>query len=98
MPHVVHGPNAQLSHWIADQFPLGYLGYAVDVGASDGVSINTTWWLEKHLRWTVLSVEPNPQFLPALRAERAFVEACACDALPGKATFHVNTENPEAYS
>lgn len=98
MPHIPHGPNAQMSLWIADQFPAGYMGYAVDVGASDGKSINSTWWLEKFARWTVLSVEPNPQFTPALRAERAFIEVCACDAAPGKATLHVNLDNPEAYS
>lgn len=98
MPHVVHGPNAQLSRWIADQFPPGYVGYAVDVGASDGISINSTWWLEKNARWMVLSVEPNADFAERLRKERAFVEVCACDTLPGTATLHVNTDNPEAYT
>lgn len=98
MPHVPHGPNSQLSMWIADRFPPGFVGYAVDVGASDGKSINSTWWLEKVARWTVLSVEPNPDFAPALRKERAFVEVCACDAHPGEGKLHINLDNPEAYS
>lgn len=99
MPHVVHGPNTQLSGWIADQFPDGYRGYAVDIGASDGKSVNSTWGLEKENRWTVLSIEPNPEFAPALRKERAFVEVCAVGSeIRDRAIFHVNQDNPEAYS
>ena len=91
-------PNGHLSQWILDQFAREYLGWAVDVGASDGVSVNTTWALEKHHRWNVLSVEPNPDYIPQLTKERALVEQCACDCESGEATFHVHEQNPEAFS
>ena len=78
-------------------FPPGHPGYAIDVGASDGVSINTTFALEES-RWTVLSVEANPEFAPMLKKYRAFVEMCACGWRPGTAKFHINTDNPEAFS
>ena len=73
-----HPPNGYLSQWILDQFPEGYRGYAIDVGASDGVSVNTTWALERAHAWTVLSVEANPEFRDQLIRERAWVEMCAC--------------------
>jgi len=98
MPHTLWPPNIQLSQWIANQFPNGYQGHAVDVGASDGMSISTTWLLERGMGWTVLCVEPNPLFHEMLSAERAFIERCACDATPGTAPFHIHTDHPEAFS
>lgn len=92
-------PNGNLSQWILDQFPPGYRGYAIDVGASDGVSINTTWALEKHHGWMVVSVEANPDFYPTLKKERAWVEACALSYEPSdEHEFTVNPDNPEAFS
>jgi FkbM family methyltransferase len=99
MTHKFWGPNGDLSMLILKGFPNHYMGYAVDVGASDGVSINTTFLLERNFQWTVLSVEPNPYFTPFLKANRAFVEVCACGSKPQEsAAFHVHLENPEAYS
>lgn len=98
MPHVVCKPNVQLSDWIVDQFPAGYQGWCVDVGASDGISVNSTWKLEKEDRWTVLCVEANPDFGEMLRRERAFVEGCACADYEGRHAFSVNEDHPEAYS
>jgi FkbM family methyltransferase len=99
MTHKFWGPNGELSQMILKGFQNHYQGYAVDVGASDGVSINTTIMLEKNYRWTVLSVEPNPYFKPFLHANRAFVEMCACGSTPQEeAPFHIHLENPEAYS
>lgn len=94
----VLGVNGELSQWIADCFQEGYQGWGVDVGASDGISINTTWMLEKELHWTVISVEANPRFLKVLRQMRTFVESCACSDHVGEAVFHINDENPEAFS
>src|SRR3990172_8033364 len=91
--------NGMLSAWIQEQFPLDYQGDAVDVGASDGISINSTYWLEKKLRWAVLSIEPNPQFHKRLKELRAFVMTCACDREPKEsAEFKVFLHNPESYS
>ena len=98
MPHKQVAPNHTLSDMIAKYFDTGYVGHAIDVGASDGISVNTTFGLEKTRRWTVLSVEPNPEFWPVLTATRAFVEKCACSNFTGQATLHINREIPEAYS
>lgn len=98
MSHVKHPPNGHLSQWILDQLPKGYRGHALDIGASDGISISTTWALEKSHGWTCLCVEPNPEFHPSLLKERMFVERCACDSKPGTSVLHVNEVNPEAYS
>lgn len=99
MPHREHPPNGQLSAMILEHFPQDYLGYALDIGASDGVSVNTTYQMEKAHRWTVLCVEPNPQFWPRLRELRAFCAWCAVDAEPGtEVPFQIHLENPEAYS
>lgn len=95
---VVLGVNGELSQWIADCFREGYQGFGIDVGASDGISVNTTWALEKEFRWTIVSVEANPRFLPALRQMRTFVESCACSDHIGEAVFYINDENPEAFS
>lgn len=98
VPNREFGPNGELSAWIARQFPEGFQGYAVDVGASDGISISTTYVLEQN-RWTVLCIEPNPIFWPKLKARRAFVQTCACDREPReKALFYALDQNPEAYS
>ena len=98
MNHVRWPQNGLLAQWILDQFERGYLGHAIDVGASDGMSINTTWALEKVHHWTVLSVEANPEFLPMLLKERAFVASCACGNEPGDAVLHVHEQHPEAFT
>lgn len=33
-------------------------GFFIDVGANDGVSINSTYFLEKHLEWSGICLEP----------------------------------------
>lgn len=91
--------NASLSNWIQGQFPKGYKGYCIDVGASDGMFINSTWVLEKQHRWTVLSVEANPYLKPLLLKRRAFVKCCAVGSEPADdVDFHINSENLEAFS
>jgi FkbM family methyltransferase len=99
MTHRFFAPNGELSNMIRKHFPPDYLGHAVDVGASDGVSVNSTYLLEKLYRWTVLNVEANPYYKPFLVANRAFSEICACGAEAKDAEdFHVHLDNPEAYS
>jgi FkbM family methyltransferase len=97
--HMFYPPNGTVSTWIADQFPPGYVGYCIDVGASDGMSINSTYLLEKQHRWTVLSVEANPYYKHLLNECRAFVKMCAVAESPSDgADFHINLDNLEAYS
>jgi FkbM family methyltransferase len=91
--------NNGLAQWILDRFEPGYRGHAIDVGASDGISINSTWALEKSHGWTVLSVEANPEFADLLRKERIWVEMCACASEPEDAAeFYVHLGNFESYS
>jgi FkbM family methyltransferase len=92
-------PNGDLSEMIRKHFPADYHGHAIDVGASDGVSVNTTYVLEHRYRWTTLSVEANPHYRPFLYANRAFVEICACGKEPQDAApFYVHLDNPESFS
>ena len=98
-PHQVLGPNAQLSDFISDQFPPGHRGYGLDIGASDGISISSTYTLEKNYGWHILCVEPNPFFKELLHKHRTFIEICACDKESGDSVpFKVHADNPEAYS
>ena len=96
--HTLWPPNGELSNWIQAQFAPGFQGWALDVGASDGISVNSTYLLEKVGHWTVLCVEPNPVFSQTLLASRAMVAKVACDAAPGVKVFHSFDHNPEAYS
>ena len=96
--HKFWPPNNEVVEFILSEFDPGYVGYAIDVGASDGFSINSTYTLEIKDRWTVVSVEANPGFAQILRATRARVEMCACSDQPGEAVFSINTLNPEAFS
>jgi FkbM family methyltransferase len=98
MNHKVWPPNGNLSSYILDFFEPGYQGWGIDVGASDGVSINSTYCLERFNRWNILSVEANPDFAPLLKKERAFVEMCACADKPGEAVFHVHEQHAESLS
>lgn len=41
-------------------------GYFVDLAASDGITINNTWVLEKHLNWDGICIEPNMIFYDSL--------------------------------
>jgi FkbM family methyltransferase len=92
-------PNGPVNNWIAHQFPEGYRGYCIDVGASDGLFVNSTYLLEKDYRWTVLSVEANPAMKPLLVKHRAFVKICAVGPEPKDgADFHINLDNLEAFS
>ena len=98
MSHKAWPPNGALSSYILEFFEPGYQGWGIDVGASDGISINSTFGLEKFHRWNILSVEANPDFAPMLKKERAFVEMCACSHEPGEAVFHIHEQNPESFS
>jgi FkbM family methyltransferase len=67
--------------WLLEQFPEGYKGYAVELGAVDGTYISCTKLLEER-GWEVLCIEPNPFHQKELRAARKLVLQCACDNAP----------------
>ncbi len=45
-------------------------GYFVDLACADGVRINNTLFMERHLGWRGLLIEPNPHFHESVRAHR----------------------------
>ena len=99
MAHKRSPPNGVIAAIIAEQFPEKYRGWAVDVGASDGVSINSTWFLEKEAQWNVLSIEPNPFFREYLTKHRAWVECVAIDEIEGDdVEMTINERQPEVFS
>ena len=92
-------PNGEINNYILHQFPDGYRGYAIDVGASDGVLVNSTFVLEHYHCWRVLSVEANPYMKDLLNQFRLFVKMCAVGSKPADGVdFHINMDNVEALS
>lgn len=73
--------------YILRQFPEGYIGTAVDVGAGDGKTISNTLLLEEK-GWNVLCIEPNPDFEQELKALRKNVVMSACLAQAGEEDFY----------
>jgi FkbM family methyltransferase len=69
------------AEWIDLQFPPDFKGYAVELGALDGVNLSNTLHLEQR-GWTVLCIEPNPRHHEALTKNRKLVMRCACDSEP----------------
>ena len=96
--HAGVGYNGKLSEVIVNMLELDGPGWGVDVGASDGVTVNSTYGLEKTYGWNILSVEPNIDFAKSLRYHRAFVEFCACSDKPGRQVIRINDDNPEAFT
>jgi FkbM family methyltransferase len=45
-------------------------GYFVEFGATDGISLNNTYLLEKNFSWTGILAEPARMWFPALRMNR----------------------------
>jgi len=95
------GLHETTAEWVMLSFPRGYQGLAVDVGASDGVYESNTMILEES-RWTVLCIEPNPNFYTELKRRRCFPMWAACDAperINGAvADFHLHLDDPSCYS
>jgi FkbM family methyltransferase len=71
-------------------FPDKRGGVFADIGAHDGKSLSNTFYLEKHLGWTGLAVEPNPVVFKALSQERSCITVNACIGHPeGLTRFRV---------
>ena len=57
--------------WLAHEvYKLKRNGYFVEVGAGNGRKNSNTLWLEEHLDWKGICVEPNPEFKDALNKKR----------------------------
>lgn len=59
---------------IGDVLFKGRPGVFVDVGARDGITISNTYYLEKHLSWTGIAIEPHPDLFELLSQRRQ----CKC--------------------
>jgi FkbM family methyltransferase len=53
-----------------EYFKNRYNGVFVDVGANDGVSINSTLFFERYMKWKGLCIEPNPDSFEFLNRNR----------------------------
>lgn len=93
MPDLPEGSDHGQDQWIASQFPPEFKGYAVELGAYDGIHLSNTLKLERQ-GWEVLCIEPNPRWLPSLIANRAKVVACACDETAGLVAMREHPEVP----
>lgn len=99
LEHTYYQPNVRMSDWIQDQFRPGFRGYCIDVGASDGISTNSTYCLEFHNRWTVLSIEANPYYDDKLFKTRGLHRIVAiADKNADSSPFHIHLDNLEAFS
>jgi FkbM family methyltransferase len=74
-------------------------GVFVDIGASDGVSISNTCYLERDLGWSGLAVEPIPSVFARLSQARRcqLLNACITDR-SGKSRFTEVVDGVDMYS
>lgn len=72
-------------------------GYALEAGACDGIFKSTTACLEL-LGWTVLCVEANPEYFPALQANRRLARSVALGGSRLEGDFHINDSAPASHS
>lgn len=77
--------NENITHgqpdWIIAQFPDGFVGNAVELGALNGVYLSNTYKLEQ-LGWRCLCIEPNRFHQSQLVYNRKLVLCCSCGASP----------------
>jgi len=64
-----------------EQNGLKFDGFFVDLACADGVTINNTYFLEKHLQWAGILFEPNPYFSDSIHENRTapLVAKCVSD-------------------
>jgi len=64
--------------WVVDVFGPMRGGYFLDLAASDGITINNTFVLERDLGWTGIAIEAEPNFYSALARNRSCLCVNAC--------------------
>ncbi|HEX7208395.1 MAG TPA: FkbM family methyltransferase, partial [Nitrososphaeraceae archaeon] len=75
--------------WIADNLRYPLKGIFVDVGASDGIYGNNTYFFEK-MGWLGLCIDADPSHHAYLQANRRLVETCAVSSVRGEVEFYQN--------
>ena len=86
--------------WVVETLlPNKRNGVFVDIGANDGVTLSNTYYLEKHLAWTGIAIEPIPAVFAKLAANRTcgVIEGCVGNP-PGKRKFRSVTGYAEMLS
>jgi FkbM family methyltransferase len=78
--------------WIVDNLHYPLNGVFVDVGASDGVYGNNTYFFEK-LGWRGLCIDADPRHHASLQANRGLVETCAVSSVRGEVEFYRHNTN-----
>ena len=90
--------SAGQEYWIKTNFPPNYAGWAIDIGAANGVESSNTFALEAD-GWNVLCVEAMHANAKHLRHHRRRSMICAVDYRPQEwGEFFVNHGNPTSYS
>lgn len=62
--------RSQLGQDLVVDFFIGTPGFAVEFGATDGVSLSNTYYLENHRNWKCLLAEPGKQWHASLERNR----------------------------
>jgi len=72
------------------------VGYFVEIGACDGITLSNTYFLEKKLKWKGLLCEPSKYYIKNLRKNRkSKIETKIILDKPGKNAIFMETEIPE---
>lgn len=78
--------------WIIETvFNKKHDGYFVDLAATDGITINNTYLLEKYFNWKGICIEANPIYYPLLQKNRSCITVNACvDDIEQQVLFRIN--------
>lgn len=71
---------------------LPHCGFFVDLACGDGVEISNTYFLESHLGWTGILIEPNPEFAEQVKRVRSsrLVQSVVSDVEGAVVKFRVD--------
>ena len=77
--------------WVLETLRGKRNGFFVDLAASDGVTFNNTWVMEKKYDWTGIAIEANPYFYPRLERSRSCCTLeLAVDCEAGSVPFRID--------
>jgi hypothetical protein len=80
-------PSLVRTKWMVNNLPYPLNGVFVDVGASDGIYGNNTYFFEK-IGWRGLCIDADPSHYTSLQANRRLVETCAVSSVRGEVEFY----------
>jgi len=67
-------------------------GFFVDLACANGVNLNNTYFLERHLNWEGLLFEPNPRFHNSIKKFRTspLITSCVTDRSGSEVDFRID--------